>query len=304
MEPAQPPATPPDPGAAAPHLAGAHAMRFYLAATELGAGTHDELAPALHLMRHACCLAVWAALPPHQRPSAVPSPEDTATLLARPELGPALAPVALGDLQTAADVLRMEATPLGMASPAPSAGGFLSLGSVTAALLHGQHSAPLLGITPRRARILALGATAFLLFGSILWATNRRTNVAAGCQATTSSFLAPYQTSLAAPGAVDGNMNTMGFHTNEEEEPWLRIELKQPATISKIIVHNRLEGHTGRAAPLVVEGTEDGTTFKQLARREHDFGVWISEFPETRVTAVRLRAARRTYLHLNEVELF
>jgi hypothetical protein len=107
-----------------------------------------------------------------------------------------------------------------------------------------------------------------------------------------------------APGAVDGYTAAMGFCTQEEQSPWLKIDLQAAQSVRRVKVYNRSDGWMDRAVPLVVEGSVDGTQFRELARRDRDFKVWEATFPPTVVRYVRVVVPRLTYLHLNEVELY
>lgn len=107
-----------------------------------------------------------------------------------------------------------------------------------------------------------------------------------------------------AAGAVDGYTSALGFHTLEEQSPWLLIDLQATYPVKRVKVYNRTEGWADRAVPLVIEGSEDGKQFRELARRDKDFSVWDAKFAPVNSRYVRVVAPRLTYLHLNEVEVY
>ena len=59
-----------------------------------------------------------------------------------------------------------------------------------------------------------------------------------------------------------------------------------------------------RALPLYVEVSTDGKQYHRVARRERPFTVWRVSFPTVSARYVRLRVQRKSYLHLNEVEVY
>lgn len=103
---------------------------------------------------------------------------------------------------------------------------------------------------------------------------------------------------------VDGNTDDLGFHTILEDDPWVTIDLLEPRPIARVVVHNRIS-HRERTLPLLIEASVDGNHFLQFARRYEVFEKWTARRKETvRARWVRLRVEKRTYFHLNEVEVF
>ena len=58
-----------------------------------------------------------------------------------------------------------------------------------------------------------------------------------------------------------------------------------------------------RAAPLVVELSSDRSAWTKAAQRDTSFVTWTAQFPPTTARYVRLRVARRTFLHLENVSI-
>ena len=93
------------------------------------------------------------------------------------------------------------------------------------------------------------------------------------------------------------------FHTAEEDKPWVEIDLGAPQAISRVIVENRQDCCTERAVPLVLEVSLDQKTFRQVAREDEVFDTWRAKFEKVEARYVRVRAARRTMLHLSLVRV-
>ncbi len=100
-----------------------------------------------------------------------------------------------------------------------------------------------------------------------------------------------------------GNGRRPFFHTINENEPWLQIDLEQPRKIGAIEVENRGDCCVERAVPLIVELSLDGKSWEEVARRGEVFARWTAEFAPRTARYVRLRAARMTVLHLDDVQV-
>jgi hypothetical protein len=93
------------------------------------------------------------------------------------------------------------------------------------------------------------------------------------------------------------------FHTRDEENPWLEIDLEGVRRFGRVEVDNRSDGGAERAVPLILEVSTDGKNYRQLAERTQLFSNWVAKFPATEARYVRLRAPRRTMLHLERVSV-
>jgi len=112
----------------------------------------------------------------------------------------------------------------------------------------------------------------------------------------------PYQTSSSQSNcAADQECAKLMFHTNNEAEPWVVIDLGAVQRFHRIEVENRKDCCQDRAVPLVAEVSTDRKSWRQVARRDSDFSTWNAKFPRTSARYVRLRAPRTTYLHLDSV---
>lgn len=117
---------------------------------------------------------------------------------------------------------------------------------------------------------------------------------------TTSSKLADCDP---VAGQCAGAKTKIFFHTNEDDSPWVEYDLGRPTEIKAIIVTNRQDGLPDRAVPLVAEVSDDQKTYRELGRQETTFTVWEPKFEKQKTRYVRLRVARKTYFHLEAVEI-
>lgn len=93
------------------------------------------------------------------------------------------------------------------------------------------------------------------------------------------------------------------FHTLEEENAWVSIDLGEPRVFTAIRVVNRRDCCWERALPLIVEVSDDGKTWREIARRTEEFRSWLAKLSPVRARWVRLRTPQRTTLHLAEVRI-
>lgn len=97
------------------------------------------------------------------------------------------------------------------------------------------------------------------------------------------------------------------FHTNDEYQPWVEIDLGAPTRFSEVVVFNRRDGDRfvlDRAVPLILEVGDDQQTWRELAQQGKSFSVWKPRFDPTTARYVRLRSPRTTALHLDAVEIY
>jgi len=94
------------------------------------------------------------------------------------------------------------------------------------------------------------------------------------------------------------------FCTTDENEPWVEYDLGDRKTFSHLVVKNRSDCCPDRAVPLVLEVSDDRSTWREVARRDDTFSTWRVGFPATRARYARLRVLRRSILHLDSFDLF
>lgn len=93
------------------------------------------------------------------------------------------------------------------------------------------------------------------------------------------------------------------FHTNEEQHPWVEIDLGAAQSFSAVRVENRKDCCTDRANPLVVEVSSDQQHWRKVARRDSVFSSWLAKFDAVSARYVRVRLDRRESLHLQRVRV-
>ncbi len=93
------------------------------------------------------------------------------------------------------------------------------------------------------------------------------------------------------------------FHTLDEENPWVEIDLGKPIEISALVVENRSDCCADRAVPLLVEVATKRSRWKTVARIETAFDQWRPSFEPVDARYVRLKATRKTLLHLKRVRV-
>lgn len=91
------------------------------------------------------------------------------------------------------------------------------------------------------------------------------------------------------------------FHTQQQKEPWVEIDLNDTRSISRVTIRHRTDCCTDRGLPLIVETAGDDKKWEQVGRREHAFDKWTASFSERRARYVRLRSTEDTVLHFSEV---
>jgi hypothetical protein len=156
-------------------------------------------------------------------------------------------------------------------------------------------------------RLLRVGAIglgfAALALGLVVATTSsdERQDLAAGRPWRASS--AYPAASCSSPAQACSQSPDYFFHTEEEDRPWLELDLGKLQHISAVSVENRKDCCGDRAVPLLIEVGTDRERFKQVARKDEAFDSWKATFGPLPARYVRVRAARRTMLHLARVRV-
>jgi hypothetical protein len=120
----------------------------------------------------------------------------------------------------------------------------------------------------------------------------------------------PFATSSTHPEFVrpsPGDRNkapALLFWTAEQPEPWFEIDLGRPTQVSALQIRNRRDCCVERAIPLLVELSDNRTTWKTVGRQDKEFAVWEPRFDLQPARYVRLRVGRQSMLHLESVKVF
>jgi hypothetical protein len=93
------------------------------------------------------------------------------------------------------------------------------------------------------------------------------------------------------------------IHTQDDDKPWLEIDLGSKQRIVGAIIKNREDCCADRAVPLVLAVSNDHRTWKEVARRKDVFGTWSPTFAPVSARWVRVQVQRRSSLHLSRVSI-
>lgn len=104
-------------------------------------------------------------------------------------------------------------------------------------------------------------------------------------------------------GVCDGNRTRIFFHTNREQDPWVELDLGEPTLIERVDVRNRRDCCRDRSFPLAIEASLDGQNWQELGRQTEPFSEWTLEFAPTKTRYVRAKALKRTFFHLESLEV-
>jgi hypothetical protein len=155
-----------------------------------------------------------------------------------------------------------------------------------------------------RLRVLARLLPAAMVLGAVvLLVCNRdslRPNLASGRPWTASSTLAVCDP---AHATCADSTTEIFFHTKDEESPWIEFDLGARKWFRRVEVQNRMDCCQERATPLVIEVSDDGIDWVEVIRKDTDFSRWTAEFPKRQARYVRLRVARKSMLHLQDVAI-
>ncbi|MDP6545067.1 MAG: discoidin domain-containing protein [Phycisphaerae bacterium] len=150
------------------------------------------------------------------------------------------------------------------------------------------------------------------------WLLQEKFNVGARVPLTGSRRAAPTKskltTTIDAAGGVDGvKSGKWGFHTASESNPWWRVDLGKSQPIGKIVLWNRCDsaGMAVRTSRIMVLLSDDAKMWRKVyTHNGRTFGGVPDKKPLTvelvNKTAryIRLQLSGKTYLHLDEVEIF
>jgi hypothetical protein len=93
------------------------------------------------------------------------------------------------------------------------------------------------------------------------------------------------------------------FHTEEEAEPSVIVELHRAMTVRRVVVTNSTDCCSERVIPLAIDVKTGPNAWKTVAQNDGNFVTWEAEFAPTTTRAVRLHVPRRTMLHLYDIRI-
>jgi len=93
------------------------------------------------------------------------------------------------------------------------------------------------------------------------------------------------------------------FHTNEQESPWVVVDLGKNRSVKDVRVINRADWGGDRGLPLKLELAGDDRHFTTLGTRSTRFDEWHVTFATRKAHYLRLQAAGVTILHFREIQI-
>jgi len=116
---------------------------------------------------------------------------------------------------------------------------------------------------------------------------------------------------LPPSGLVDGTVSA-GYDicTKAEARPWAKLDLEQVRRIGTVVVHNRADCCWGNYdLPVVLELSDDGTNFREVARRTTAYTAadpWVIDLDDQSARFVKLRidSNETRELVLTELEIY
>jgi hypothetical protein len=153
-------------------------------------------------------------------------------------------------------------------------------------------------------RGLKLTAVVLVALVSMAWALSRTSNLALHRSVVVSSR-SP-QHGVEPSRVVDGKRRNLGFHSDDQGQKHVTVDLGSVQRIRRVDVFNRADCCQERAVPLALEVSRDGREFRQLLVRLDPFSLWKAEFPATEARYVRLarRGGGEAPFHLSELEVY
>jgi hypothetical protein len=115
-----------------------------------------------------------------------------------------------------------------------------------------------------------------------------------------------------AAGACDGIKDGQwGVHTDDVANPWWQVDLGTPIIINRVAIWNRCDGAASRAASLKILVSDEGTAWKEVFANDGTTFMGFTDgkpldarFYKVTGRYLRVQLPGKTYLHLDEVEVF
>lgn len=148
--------------------------------------------------------------------------------------------------------------------------------------------------------VILIAAIISAITGRVLLGRNAPVDLAAGKPFTLSSKWADCHPENNECG---GYPTRILFHTHTEQSPWFQLDLGAPTAFSSATIVNRQDMALPLAVPLIIEVSDDGKSFREIARRDDVFTTWFATFPPQTARYVRLRVPRLSTLHLEAVRV-
>jgi hypothetical protein len=152
---------------------------------------------------------------------------------------------------------------------------------------------------PRQAKVfVSVGVVLLVALAAFRWL---EPDLAEGKRWEASSAWGPFPRTgvMTGEAPIDGR-----FHTNDEQDPWVRLDLGEARRVHAIRIENRTNCCKERAIPLAIELSVDGERWKIVGYRRVLFDTFRQEFAAQQARYVRLRVDRRSLLHLRRISVY
>jgi hypothetical protein len=151
-------------------------------------------------------------------------------------------------------------------------------------------------------RRLRIGVLALCLLLPMAYALLKRPNLALHRPVVVSSRSPQY--GVDPNRVVDGKRSNLGFHTQDDGEKTVTVDLGSLRKIRRVDVFNRVDCCWERAVPLALEVSTDGKSFRTVLVHIDEFALWKAEFGSTEARYVRLTQTGSGPFHLSEIEVY
>ena len=152
---------------------------------------------------------------------------------------------------------------------------------------------------PRESKVfVSVGVLVLVVVAAVRWLAP---DLAEGkpWQASSAYGAFPRTGVMAGEAAIDGR-----FHTIEEQDPWVRLDLGEARSVHAVRIENRTNCCKERAIPLAIELSVDGEAWKVVGYRRVLFDTMTQQFAAQQARYVRLRVDRRSSLHLRRISVY
>jgi hypothetical protein len=109
-------------------------------------------------------------------------------------------------------------------------------------------------------------------------------------------------------GVVDGwRGGNFGVHTNQDDPPWIEIDLGATHQLTRAVIVNRGDGYEDEVLPLALQLSNDDQTWQEIEVRHDRFtqhSPWRVVLGGARARFVRVIKPEAGYIALSEIEIY
>jgi hypothetical protein len=157
-------------------------------------------------------------------------------------------------------------------------------------------------------RVARLALASLIVLGLVGWALGTLLapkNLALNKPVTLSS---QFPGSPTPEGATDGRIvSPFQACTAIEADPWMMVDLGSVTKISKVVIHNRTDGHSADTVPLTLEFSNTGQDFRTVDYRNKAFtgsNPWVFTTKSGSARYVRIHGHPNGYVVVTEIKVY